>query len=123
MGELRKNYANVFVLMIRLRQLCCHRDMFREVDWAQVIRDKEGLTKQLLECEDGTGPTKEDDQRLVKQLWEMIRSGVSDNCSICLGDLVSPVITQRGHVFCRLCIEQVVDTVKPPTCPLCREVV
>ena len=36
---------------------------------------------------------------------------------------MSPVITQCGHVFCRLCIEQVVDTVKPPTCPLCREVV
>ena len=80
-----KNYAHVFVSMIRLRQLCCHRDMFGEVDWAQVIRDKEGLTKQLLECEDGTGATKEDDQRLVKQLQEMIRSGVSDDCSICLG--------------------------------------
>ena len=46
-----KNYAHMFVLMIRLRQLCCHRDMFREVDLAQVIRDKEGLTKQLQECE------------------------------------------------------------------------
>jgi len=123
-GTLLKNYAHVFVLMIRLRQLCCHREMFKEVDWAEVIRNKEGVSKQMLEALTAPEPGKEDVQeRLVSQLRELIRSGVSDDCSICLGDLVSPVFTQCGHVFCRACIEQVVDTVKPPTCPLCREVV
>merc|ERR1712025_1482461 len=32
-------------------------------------------------------------------------------------------ITPCGHVFCRHCMEQVLDSVKPPSCPLCREVV
>jgi SNF2 family DNA or RNA helicase len=30
------------------------------------------------------------------------------------------VITPCAHVFCKVCIETVVDTVKPPSCPLCR---
>merc|ERR1719435_406959 len=59
--------------------------------------------------------------RLVNQLREMIRSGVSDDCSVCLSDLKTPVITPCAHVFCRQCIERVLDTVKPPSCPLCRK--
>ena len=31
-----------------------------------------------------------------------------------------PVITPCAHVFCRACIETVIQTLKPPTCPLCR---
>jgi len=119
-GELLRNYAHVFVLMTRLRQLCCHRELYRDVDWEQVVRDKD-LALQLQEPQ--TGTSKEEQERLVNLLKEMIKSGVSDECSICLGGLVSPVITQCGHVFCRACIEQVVDMVKPPACPLCRNLV
>ena len=123
-GELLRNYAHVFLLMIRLRQICCHRDMFREVDWEQVIRDKETLNKQLQEVGANLGVDKVvDKEKLVNQLREMIRLGVSTECSICLGGLVTPVITPCGHVFCRHCMEQVLDSVKPPSCPLCREVV
>ena len=56
----------------------------------------------------------------MKQLRDMIRSGVTEDCSICLDDLKTPVITPCGHVFCRACIETVIQTLKPPTCPLCR---
>jgi len=38
-----------------------------------------------------------------------------------LSDLKTPVITPCAHVFCRQCIERVLDTVKPPSCPLCRK--
>ncbi len=50
----------------------------------------------------------------------MIRDGVSEDCSICLEDLKSPVITLCSHIYCRECIERVIDQTKPPLCPLCR---
>ena len=56
----------------------------------------------------------------MKQLRDMIRSGVTEDCSICLDDLRTPVITPCGHVYCRACIERVIQTQKPPACPLCR---
>jgi SWI/SNF-related matrix-associated actin-dependent regulator of chromatin subfamily A3 len=34
--------------------------------------------------------------------------------------LKSPVITPCAHVFCRPCIERCLESVKPPSCPLCR---
>ena len=57
---------------------------------------------------------------LARQLRRMIQDGVTDDCSICLDDLKTPVITPCAHVFCRPCIERVIDTIKPPICPLCR---
>ena len=34
-GTLLKNYAHVFALMMRLRQLCCHRELIKDVKWDQ----------------------------------------------------------------------------------------
>ena len=31
-GELMRNYAYIFELMMRMRQLCCHRELIQEVD-------------------------------------------------------------------------------------------
>ena len=68
-GQLMKNYAHIFVslqrnysywranfffqccdddfqaMMMRLRQLCCHRELIKEVNWAEVMKDKEGLKR------------------------------------------------------------------------------
>jgi len=133
-GQLLRNYAHVLVLMMRLRQLCCHREVIKDVDWEEVLRDKKGLARQLEEYLDEdevtnkhnsadapvSGMGDDVEKRLVSQLRDMIRSGVSDDCSVCLDDLKSPVITPCAHVYCRACIEMVLDTIKPPTCPLCR---
>merc|ERR1711963_238198 len=72
------------------------------------------------EAQAKSGTADETEKRLMKQLRDMIRSGVTEDCSICLDDLKTPVITPCGHVFCRTCIETVIQTLKPPTCPLCR---
>ena len=128
-NSLLRNYAHIFALMIRLRQLCCHRELIKEVDWTNVLSDVDGLKKQLEEMlskeeREGTEAKSdnndETEKRLMKQLRDMIRSGVTEDCSICLDDLKTPVITPCGHVFCRACIETVIQTLKPPTCPLCR---
>jgi len=126
-GQLMTNYAHIFAMMMRLRQLCCHRELIKEVDWVEVMRDREGLARQLegflaaeAGKEEGGGGSREEEQRLVGHLRQMIRDGVTEDCSICLDDLRAPVITPCAHVFCKACIEAVIDSVKPPSCPLCR---
>jgi SWI/SNF-related matrix-associated actin-dependent regulator of chromatin subfamily A3 len=100
-----------------------------------VLRDREALARQLegfLAAEDAqragaeggaegaVAPGSAEEAQLVLQLRQMIKDGVTDDCSVCLDDLKSPVITPCAHVFCRACIETVLATVKPPNCPLCR---
>ena len=125
---LLKNYAYIFALMVRLRQLCCHREMIKDIDWAKLLKDVDGLKKQLEEMlnkeeQKGTGARHDPDietDELMRQLRDMIRSGVTEDCSICLDDLKTPVITPCGHVFCRACIEPVIQSAQTPLCPMCR---
>ena len=128
-GALLRNYAHVFAMMMRMRQLCCHRELIKVFDWTEILRDREALATEMgvvLRAEAGVGaeaappPGSEEERRLVAQLRTMIKDGVTDDCSVCLDDLKSPVITPCAHVFCRRCIETVLETVKPPSCPLCR---
>ena len=128
-GELLKNYAHVFALMMRLRQICCHWELWKEVDWKKTFEDKENLARELegilnqeqqAREEGGAGQLDDDAKKLMQQLRDMIRSGVTEDCSICLDDLKTPVITPCAHVFCRTCIERVIKDLKPPSCPLCR---
>jgi len=103
------------------------------IDWGMARKDKRELMAMIANetlMQDvsatagvdpaDTGLETDLEARLVSQLRQMIRAGVSEDCSICLDDLTSPVITPCAHVFCRMCIERVLDTIKPPNCPLCR---
>jgi len=135
-GVLLKNYAHIFAMMIRLRQLCCHRQIMNmgnmgngQWDWDDFMRERDQFLSQLdtmlnneeKAMEENGDNLDENAKNLMKQLRDMIRSGMTDDCSICLDDLRSPVITPCGHVYCRACIEQVIQTQKPPACPLCRK--
>merc|ERR1712142_286307 len=125
-GSLLRNYAHIFALMTGLRQFCCHKELIKEIDWTEAINDQGGLMNQLqgdLDVNDGEGNETENceaSRRLMLQLRDMIKSGVTDDCSICLDDLKVPVITPCAHVFCKGCIERVLETIKPSACPLCR---
>ena len=46
---LLRNYAHIFALMMRLRQLCCHWEMWQGVDWDKAFRDKANLARDLEE--------------------------------------------------------------------------
>ena len=87
------------------------------------FRQLEGFlaTEEAADKKEGEGGEgSEEEKRLVAQLRQMIKEGVTDDCSICLDDLKSPVITPCAHVFCKACIEAVIENMKPPSCPLCR---
>ena len=117
-GELLGNYVFIFALMMRMRQLCCHMELLENAgfDFEEILRGEEGQE------EDNLGETEktEKEKKLMKQLRTMIKSGVTEDCSICLDDLKSPVITQCGHVYCRDCIEGYCTDKPEPKCPLCR---
>ena len=125
-GKLLSNYARIFVMMMRLRQLCCHRELIQDTDWPSVLNDLDKLRDMVELGQEGGDPAKpgEEEKKLIKQLRDMIREGVSDDCSICLDDLKSPIITHCGHIFCKACIEQVLESnIQNKTdsvCPLCR---
>ena len=79
-----RNYAHILVLMLRLRQMCCHRELVHEIDWAHTLHDKEDLAGQLermVEAEAGLGGVDPDNpndaehiKRLTEKLSQMIRS-------------------------------------------------
>ena len=121
-GTLLRNYAHVFAIMMRLRQLCCHRELlpleWNNLDINEIVEMVKREAEQEMDEED-----KESAKRLAEQLRDMIKDGMSDECSICLSDMAHPVITPCAHVYCRICIVQVIDSGNPPgqaPCPLCR---
>ena len=121
--SLLKNYAHVFALMMRLRQLCCHRDLL-PIQWHDVNLDE--IERLVEEITEGDQEESEEDQErakaLAERLRDMIREGISDECSICLADFDHPVITPCAHVYCKPCITQLIEHhPRPPApCPLCR---
>jgi len=131
-GTLMRNYAHVFAIMVRLRQLSCHRELLDHVDWRDVDMDDLLRTAQRHVTDQDEAPKEgegDDDRRkaLAEQLRELIKSGASDECSICLSEFRSPVITMCAHVYCRQCITQHIQAAARQAagaaCPLCRAVV
>ncbi|ESO86899.1 hypothetical protein LOTGIDRAFT_146013 [Lottia gigantea] len=62
-------------------------------------------------------------QKLIDDLLAVLNSGSDEECSICLDSLKHPVITPCAHVYCRTCIENVIQQNNTMTtaCPMCRE--
>lgn len=52
----------------------------------------------------------------------VLSTGMDEECPVCLDSLSIPVITHCAHVFCRMCIENVIKSVdhQKARCPLCR---
>ena len=42
-----RNYMHVLVMMLRFRQMCCHRELIKEVRWAEVMKEDLHLLNQL----------------------------------------------------------------------------
>jgi hypothetical protein len=86
-GELLRNYAHIFALMMRMRQMCCHRELIQTIDWSVTLQDKEALERDLakLVSQDelvGAGNASDEgvQQQLIVQLRNMLRSGITDDC-------------------------------------------
>lgn len=104
-GSILKNYADVLVILMRLRQLCCHLDLPTKTSSDQ------GADATPAELR----------ARLIEKLRLVLASGSDEECSVCLDSVRFPVITHCAHVFCRPCIAKVISTEEMRArCPLCR---
>src|SRR5581483_10491970 len=69
-------------------------------------------------------------QSLQDEKWEVSKlplaptpafQTLDSDCSICLDRLDNPVQTACGHLFCAICIQTYLDTIRSKDCPLCRK--
>eukprot|EP00794_Sanderia_malayensis_P009927 gene9927-10945_t len=136
MGEkyVLKHYASILVIIMRLRQLCCHprlcRSSIKQMEQAIDImgqlgkkwQDQNGAQQNNTEdAQDANKDPDGDEQKLIQQLLQVLAAGDSEECSICLDNLTNAVITRCAHVFCHGCITDVIDSSGLEVlCPLCR---
>ena len=114
-GELMKNYAHVFALMTRLRQICCHRELITGINWSEALNEN----KELLDSISKT----QTHEKIIDDIKAMIHSGVSTECCYCLSEPQIPVITPCAHIFCRACLDLALQISKPGKCPMCQHVI
>lgn len=117
-----KNYSVIFEKLLRLRQACCSGLLLTEerrqiaLDVFQEMQSK-GPTKKL---------TAEEGLALLEKLKGAFSQAENESslpeCGICLMEMdetVGTIIKNCGHVFCNLCIHQVLAK-SNKKCPYCR---
>ncbi|KAF9256614.1 hypothetical protein L218DRAFT_881400, partial [Marasmius fiardii PR-910] len=148
-GTVLKNYHQVLVLLLRLRQICSHPCLIQEDGGAFIMPDeiehesRPEVRKELARARDLVSQAfviklKE---RFIHEALERIQAEkecaeeatVDEECPICFDAYNEPVVTACTHIFCRDCIRDVlngphVQASDDPTkykenerpCPVCR---
>ncbi|KAG0257128.1 hypothetical protein BG011_004149 [Mortierella polycephala] len=117
-GTVMKNYSNILVLLLRLRQACCHPHLIRDFE---TVREEDAPDAHA------------HIQQLLDNLLEDIRRRLMDHtlegpeCPICMdiGDEMV-ILSACGHIYCRVCItahlsRHVED--EDRKCPECRHLI
>ncbi|XP_059278868.1 helicase-like transcription factor CHR28 isoform X1 [Lycium ferocissimum] len=107
-GTVRQNYANILLMLLRLRQACDHPKLVKRESYNSVGRASSEMAKKL---------PKEMVENLLKQLETSLAT-----CSVCDDVPEDAVVTMCGHVFCNQCVSDYL-TGEDNTCPTpgCRE--
>ncbi|KAK0390823.1 hypothetical protein NLU13_0326 [Sarocladium strictum] len=94
-GSVGKNYANVLVLLLRLRQACCHPHLNLDVDDIAPDVDDDMLDRV---------------KRLDNSTVNRIKQIDAFECPVCYDAMTSPAFFfPCGHDCCRPCLTQLVD--------------
>jgi SNF2 family DNA or RNA helicase len=118
-GTVNNNYANVLVLLLRLRQACCHPHLIKDLG---VQVSTEGIAE-----DDLLTRAKEINPEVVVRL----KAADGFECPICLEpDLNPTIIIPCGHTCCGECFQKLIDPTAAiregndeataPRCPHCR---
>lgn len=133
-GNLNYEYAHVFELMIRLRQVCDHPSLVFNKDDLITDGSLENAVKRFLEKRQAketkkkidTNPLTLKKQRVekpgltpefIQQTITSLKNNDLEPCYICLEDIQSPALTACGHMFCKECLQKSLETSNQ--CPDC----
>jgi len=89
-GTIKENYANILVLLLRLRQACDHPLLFKGQESDLIDNNSIEMAKQL-------------PKETVTDLLEKLERGPAI-CSICSDPPEDAVVATCGHVFCYQCV-------------------
>ncbi|KAG5919691.1 hypothetical protein E4U42_006438 [Claviceps africana] len=119
-GSVGKNYSSILVLLLRLRQACCHPHLNLDVDDASSA------------LAEGDGDVEQPVKDLDKAIVERIRTLDNFECPICYDVVQSPLFfIPCGHDSCKDCLIRISDTAMSQNileghesnkakCPVCR---
>ncbi|KAL7948399.1 SNF2 family N-terminal domain-containing protein [Trichoderma barbatum] len=95
-GSVGKNYSSILVLLLRLRQACCHPHLNLDVDDVAPISSEEML--ELV-------------RKLDASIVARIKEADAFECPICYDAVQSPTFyTPCGHDSCKQCLSQLIDS-------------
>lgn len=118
-GGIGRNYSNALVLLLRLRQACCH---------PRLVVDSSDFMVQV------AGSLSPDDllsnaEELMPQVIARLKGQDAFECPVCFDGTENPVVFPCGHTLCNDCLSKIIDQFttneedgRPamPTCPACR---
>ncbi|KAK5228275.1 hypothetical protein LTR72_002158 [Exophiala xenobiotica] len=113
-GSMGQNYSHALVLLLRLRQACCHPHLVTQSkDFIQAAGN--------LDTNDLITNAVQLDQKVVQRLKEVD----CFECPICMDVDENPALFPCGHTLCSDCLSRLVDqatndTEGRPKCPHCR---
>ncbi|KAK8955748.1 hypothetical protein KSP40_PGU009663 [Platanthera guangdongensis] len=91
-GTVKQNYANILLMLLRLRQACDHPVLVKGYCSTAIARDSLEMARQL-------------PKEMVLNLLYQLEASLSF-CPACHDTPEDPVITMCGHVFCYPCISE-----------------
>lgn len=99
-GTVQKNYANVLVLLLRLRQACCHPHLIQDFEQAPAVGSDTSL-EAMMEMARSLRPD------VVARLLE---SDDVFECPVCYDSASNPkIIIPCGHDTCSECLAKITD--------------
>ncbi|GAA5932237.1 hypothetical protein JCM3775_001168 [Rhodotorula graminis] len=125
-GTVMKNYANVLLLLLRLRQVCFHPALIADAEQTLASKEaaKQKVKDELVRAKQELGApfvSKIRRSRLEAAVDRVktesegtgAESANNDDCPLCLEDILASEngasISRCGHSFCTLCITAVID--------------
>ncbi|KAJ3187887.1 hypothetical protein HDU85_006280 [Gaertneriomyces sp. JEL0708] len=115
-GTVMKNYTNILLLLLRLRQTCCHPS----------LAAKDALTDPA-SFNAATGLSLEERIEYLSEdvKHRLLTEKMDEECTICMDAYNDAVLTLCGHLFCRECLTLHFDTqlrngTNRNPCPNCR---
>lgn len=130
-GSATKKYAEIFALLLRLRQACNHSLLSSLKKDSTIDQKKKRALRDIKrKCDNATFLTASLNKYLSKR--RRVFAGEQDisvskkdiECPVCFDDeLTSPVMTCCGHIMCESCILDALKYYSKSKCPVCRKIV